>query len=188
MNNDELFSKINGKFPKIEKAAVQVKDYLTVRLATKDGLLPLAGFLKDNGFDMLETVTATDLLGPVDMKGYIRQQNFNPFLPEGATPQIESAATAGYAYKPALDLLYVFYSVNERARVFVKLEIARDGVAVPSLVPLFKSADWQERETFDLLGVKFEGHPNLIKILTPDFTVGHPLRKDYVHVKDRFDE
>jgi NADH-quinone oxidoreductase subunit C len=55
-------------------------------------------------------------------------------------------------------------------------------------VPLFKSADWQERETFDLMGVSYEGHPNLTKILTPDFTVGHPLRKDYAHVKDRFDE
>jgi len=188
MNNDELFSKINGKFSKIEKAAVQVKDYLTVRIASPAELVPLAQWFKDNSFDMLETVTATDLLGPVDMKGYIRQQNFNPFLPEGATPQIEAAATAGYPYKPVMDLQYVFFSVNERSRVFVKLEIARDGVSVPSLVPLFKSADWQERETFDLLGIRFDGHPNLIKILTPDFTVGHPLRKDYAHIKDRFDE
>ena len=53
---------------------------------------------------------------------------------------------------------------------------------------LYKSADWQERETFDLYGIKFEGHPNLTKILTPSFTVGHPLRKDYVHVKDKYDE
>ena len=188
MTNDELFAKIQGKFPKIEKAAVQVKDYLTIRLATKDELLPLAEFFKYNAFDMLETVTATDLLGPVDMKGYIRQQNFNPFLPEGATPQIEAAATAGYPYRPVMDLLWVFFSVKDRARVFVRLEVPRENVSVPSLTPLFKSADWQERETFDLLGVRYEGHPNLIKILTPDFTQGHPLRKDYAHIKDRFDE
>ena len=86
MTNDEIFTKISAKFPKIEKAAVQIKDYLTVRLATKDELVPFAEWAKANSFDMLETVTATDLLGPVDMKGYIRQQNFNPFLPEGATP------------------------------------------------------------------------------------------------------
>lgn len=188
MNNEELFSKIQAKFPKVEKAAVQVKDYLTVRIASPAELLPFAQWLKDSSLDMLETVTATDLLGPVDMKGYIRQQNFNPFLPEGATPQIEAAANAAYPYKPVMDLLYVFFSVAESARVFVKLEIAREGVSVPSLVPLFKSADWQERETFDLLGIRFDGHPNLIKILTPDFTVGHPLRKDYVHIKDRYDE
>jgi len=188
MTNDEIFAKIQAKFPKIEKAAVPVKDYLTVRLASPADLVSFSQWLKDSSFDMLETVTATDLLGPVDMKGFIRQQNFNPFLPEGATPQIEAAATAGYPYKPAMDLLYVFYSVTEKARVFARLEIAREGVSVPSLVPLFKSADWQERETFDLLGIRFDGHPNLIKILTPDFTVGHPLRKDYAHVKDRFDE
>jgi NADH-quinone oxidoreductase subunit C len=188
MNNDEIFAKIQARFPSIEKAAVQVKDYPTVRLAAKGELIPLAQFLKDSSFDMLETVSATDLLGPVDMKGYIRQQNFNPFLPEGATPQIEAVATAGYPYRPAMDLLYVFFSVKERARVFVRLEQPRENVSVPSLTPLFKSADWQERETFDLLGVRFEGHPNLTKILTPDFTQGHPLRKDYAHIKDRFDE
>ncbi|MDD5303388.1 MAG: NADH-quinone oxidoreductase subunit C [Elusimicrobia bacterium] len=188
MTNDELFAKIQGKFPKIEKAAVQVKDYLTVRLNSKDDLAPMAEWLKSASFDMLETVTATDLLGPVDMKGYIRQANFNPFLPEGATPQIESAPTAGYPYRPVMDLMYVFFSIKERARVFVRLEQPRENVSVPSLTPLFKSADWQERETFDLLGVRFEGHPNLTKILTPDFTQGHPLRKDYAHVKDRYDE
>ena len=188
MTQDELFAKLQAKFPKLEKAASPVKDYLTVRLPAKSDLVPCAEFLKQSGFDILDMLTATDLLGPVDMKGFIRQQNFNPFLPEGATPQIESAPTAGYPYKPVMDLLYVFFSVKERARVFVRIEIARENAPVPSLVPLFKSADWQERETFDLLGVHYEGHPNLIKILTPDFTQGHPLRKDYVHVKDRFDE
>ncbi len=188
MTSEELFSKIQSKFPKAEKAAVPVKDYLTIRLSAKNDLLPLAAWLKSEGYDMLDMLTATDLLGPVDMKGFIRQQNFNPFLPDGATPEIESAATPGYPYKPVMDLLWSFLSVKDKQRVIVRLEQPREGTSVPSLVPLFKSADWQERETFDLLGIKFEGHPNLTKILTPDFTVGHPLRKDYVHVKDRFDE
>jgi NADH-quinone oxidoreductase subunit C len=188
MTSEELFSKIQKKFPKIEKAASPVKDYLTVRLSSKDELVPCASFLKEAGFDILDMLTATDLLGPVDMKGFIRQQNFNPFLPDGATPEIESAATPGYPYKPAMDLLWSFISVESKLRVIVRLEQPREGTEVPSLTPLFKSADWQERETWDLLGIKYSGHPNLTKILTPDFTVGHPLRKDYVHVKDRYDE
>lgn len=188
MTQDDLFAKLTAKFPKIEKASIQVKDYLTVRIASKDQLVALASYLKEAGFDMLDMVTATDHLGPVDMKGFIRQQNFNPFLPDGATPEIESAATAGYPYRPAFDLLYSFVSIKDKARVIVRLEIPREGASVPSLVPLFKSADWQERETFDLYGIRYEGHPNLTKILTPDFLQGHPLRKDYVHVKDRFDE
>lgn len=188
MTQDDLFALIQKHDAKIEKSPLQVKDYLTVRIADKKQLVPLAAHLKEKGFDILDMLTATDHLGPVDMKGFIRQQNFNPFLPDGATPEIESAATTGYPYRPAMDLLWSFISVENKLRVIVRLEQPREGTSVPSLVPLFKSADWQERETFDLLGINFEGHPNLTKILTPDFTVGHPLRKDYVHVKDRFDE
>jgi NADH:ubiquinone oxidoreductase subunit C len=188
MTQDELFAKISAQFPKIEKAANPVKDYLTVRLPSKDDLLSVSLWLKESGFDYLDMLTGTDYLGPVDMKGYIRQQNFNVFLPDGATPEIESAATPGYAYKPVIDLLWSFVSIKDKARVIVKLEMPRDAASVPSLCGLFKAADWQERETFDLLGVTYEGHPNLTKILTPDFLQGHPLRKDYAHIKDRFDE
>jgi NADH:ubiquinone oxidoreductase subunit C len=188
MTQDELFAKIQTQFPKIEKAAVPIKDYLTVRLPAKDALVPLAKWLKSNGFDYLDMLTGTDFLGPVDMKGYIRQSNFNIFLPDGATPEIESAANPAFAYKPVIDLLWSFISINEKARVIVKLELPREAASVPTLSGLFKTADWQERETFDLLGVTYEGHPNLTKILTPDFLQGHPLRKDYAHIKDRFDE
>ena len=188
MTNDELYAKIAARFPEIGKAETPVKEYATVRLKSKDQLLPLAQWLKESGFDYLDMLTAADFLGAVDMKGYVRQSNFNPFQPEGATPEIESAPTPGYPYRPALDLLWSFVSIADKTRVIVKLELPRDAAAVPSLTGLFKAADWQERETWDLMGVEFTGHPNLKKILTPDFTVGHPLRKDYVHVKDRFDE
>jgi NADH:ubiquinone oxidoreductase subunit C len=188
MTQDELLGRIQAHFPKVEKAAVQVKDYLTVRLPAKEMLLPFAEWLKKSGFDYLEMVTAVDYLGPVDMKGFIRQPNFNTFLPDGASPQIESAPTAGYAYRPVIDLVWSFVSIRDKARVFVRLEAPRDAASAPSLAGLFKAADWQEREIFDMFGVRYEGHPNLTKILTPDFLQGHPLRKDYVHVKDRFDE
>lgn len=188
MTTDEIYALIAGKFPKAEKAVAPIKDYAAVRIGAASELLPLAAFLKDSGFEVLDIVTAIDYLGPVDMKGYIRQPNFNPFLPDGATPEIESAATAGYPYKAAFDLLWCFYSVSRNARVWVRLELPREGTTAPSLSGLYKSADWQERETFDLYGITYSGHPNLTKILTPSFTVGHPLRKDYVHVKDKYDE
>mgnify|MGYP001607301219 CR=1 FL=1 len=188
MTQDEIFARLRTKFPKLGKSATQVKDYLTVRISAACELKPLASFLKESGFDMLDMLTATDHLAPVDMKGYIRQMNFNPFLPDGAAPQIVAAPTTGYPYRPVLDLLWSFLSIKEKARAIVRLEIPREDASVPSLVGLFRSADWQEREAFDLLGVRYEGHPNLTKILTPDFISGHPLRKDYVHVKDRFDE
>jgi NADH:ubiquinone oxidoreductase subunit C len=188
MTQDEQLAKIQTAFPTIEKAAVQVKDYLTVRLLTKDMLLQFATWLKQTGFDYLEMVSAVDYLGPVDMKGYIRQMNFNTFLPDGATPQIESAATLNYPYRPIIDLVWSFVSIKDKARVIVRLETPREASSAPSLTGLFKAADWQEREIFDLYGVTYEGHPNLTKILTPDFLQGHPLRKDYAHIKDKYDE
>jgi NADH-quinone oxidoreductase subunit C len=55
---------------------------------------------------------------------------------------------------------------------------------MPSVEPVWKSADWLEREQYDLLGVQFEGHPDLRRIMLPDDWVGHPLRKDYVEQAD----
>jgi NADH-quinone oxidoreductase subunit C len=55
----------------------------------------------------------------------------------------------------------------------------RTNDAVPSVTPLFAGADWFEREVFDLFGVRFEGHPNLVRIMMPDEWDGYPLRRDY---------
>ncbi len=191
MTQEDLLTKLAAKIPNLEKAQVQVKDYLTMRMKSRDELLPAAKALKDMGFDYLEMVSATDYLGPVKAEGYIRNPNpivFMQALPDGATPQSIPTATPGYPYRPTFDLLWCFGNIQERTRVFLRLEVSRENASVPSLVSLFKAADWQEREIYDLLGIRFEGHPNLTKILTPDFLHGHPLRKDYVHVKDRFDE
>ena len=81
----------------------------------------------------------------------------------------------------------VIPNIPERLKVFLRLEVPRQDAEVPSLTGLYPAADWQEREAFDLLGVRFTGHPNLAKILTPDFLVGHPLRKDYEHQPDLYD-
>ena len=55
-----------------------------------------------------------------------------------------------------------------------------DGISIPSVVFLWKAADWHEREAYDMMGLRFEGHPNLKRILLADDWEGHPLRKDYI--------
>ena len=63
-----------------------------------------------------------------------------------------------------------------RVRLKVWIE---DGQRVESVVPVWPTADWHEREAYDMFGLHFEGHPNLVRILMPDDWDGHPLRKDY---------
>ena len=71
------------------------------------------------------------------------------------------------------------FSYEKKQSVAAKVKLDRDAPKAPSIVPLWCGADWPEREAYDLLGVMFEGHPNLKRIMMPDDWVGHPLRKDY---------
>ncbi len=65
------------------------------------------------------------------------------------------------------------------ARVHVKAPLAGQAPSIASATVLWPAADWLEREVFDLFGIQFEGHPNLIRILLPDDWEGYPLRKDF---------
>ena len=76
------------------------------------------------------------------------------------------------------DVLWVLYSYARNERIRVKTLIA-DGEALPSSVPIWTTANWLEREVFDMFGIKFDGHPDMKRILLPDGWKGHPLRKDY---------
>lgn len=76
------------------------------------------------------------------------------------------------------DVVWVLYSFPRNERIRVKTQIA-DGASLPSSVPIWKTANWLEREVFDMFGIRFDGHPDLKRILLPDGWKGHPLRKDY---------
>ncbi|PEB42833.1 NADH-quinone oxidoreductase subunit C [Bacillus pseudomycoides] len=71
------------------------------------------------------------------------------------------------------------FSYGKRQSVAVKVKVDREAPRVASIAPLWHGANWPEREAYDLLGVVFEGHPNLTRILMPDDWAGYPLRKDY---------
>src|SRR5207253_4014345 len=77
-----------------------------------------------------------------------------------------------------LDVVYHFASPEDKRRLRVKTRIP-DGGALPSVTSVYKAANWFEREAFDMFGVRFDGHPNLRRILCHEDFVGHPLRKDY---------
>lgn len=76
------------------------------------------------------------------------------------------------------ELVYVLYSFARNHRIRIKTRIAETD-EMPSAVPVFATANWLEREIFDMFGVRFKGHPDLRRILMPDEWQGFPLRKDY---------
>lgn len=96
----------------------------------------------------------------------------------------KKAAKAGF--EPHLEVVYHLSSFTHKHRFVVKVLLPRwkdnkpgELPEVPTLVNLWPAADWHEREAFDLVGVRFVGHPDLCRILLSDDWVGHPLRKDY---------
>jgi NADH-quinone oxidoreductase subunit C len=76
------------------------------------------------------------------------------------------------------EVVILLYSVSKNRRLRVKVSLA-DGEACPSVTPIWSGANWMERETFDMFGIKFDGHPDLRRILLPEDWPGHPLRKEY---------
>jgi NADH/F420H2 dehydrogenase subunit C len=86
-----------------------------------------------------------------------------------------------YPKEQRMDMVYHLYSMAKKhGPVTLKVKLDRSDARVPSLTPLFRGAEFQEREAYDLFGVTFEGHPDLRRILMWDGFQGHPMRKDYV--------
>lgn len=79
-----------------------------------------------------------------------------------------------------IEVVWRLTSREHHAGLFMRCRVPSSDARVSSVVDLWPAALWQERETYDLMGVVFEGHPDLRRILLPDDWVGHPLRKDYV--------
>jgi NADH-quinone oxidoreductase subunit C len=90
----------------------------------------------------------------------------------------------GMDYEEHMEVIYNFYSLELDHYLCIKVKMPRSNPKVISLEPVWKTADWHERESYDLFGIEFIGHPNLTRILLEDDWVGHPLRKDYQFNKE----
>jgi len=147
---------------------------------------PISDWLSKNGFENIPLqddhlgvevirITPSNLLSIVEA---LKSDGFNYLQCQG-----------GYDEGPGLNIVcfYNLIEMNEFKKdlspreVRLKVFLPRDGdLTVPSLYSLFRGADWQERETFDMYGVNFEGHPHPKRLLMPEDWKGWPLRKDYV--------
>lgn len=79
-----------------------------------------------------------------------------------------------------MEVIYTLYSIPNHLTIHLRVVLDRTLPSVSSVSSIWRTADWHEREAFDLLGVQFSGHPDLRRILLPEDWEGHPLRKDYV--------
>lgn len=130
-----------------------------------EALVDVARYLRDEPdleFNFLNCITAVDYFEPDPKKA------------------------AKVDWEPHLEVIYHLSSVTKKHSLVVKVKVERwkDGVEgelpeVPSVSGVWRTADWHEREVYDLSGVRFLGHPELLRILCPEDWVGHPLRKDY---------
>jgi NADH-quinone oxidoreductase subunit C len=141
-------------------------------------LIEACAYLRDEeGYDFLSDVSASDYLGwgARGVSGYIGTS---------AGRDLNAPMTQGHERLPEAKpkrfaMNYHLLAVTDgprRVRVQVWLD---DGEPVPSVIEIWPTADWHEREAWDLMGIAIQGHPNLVRILMDDDWEGHPLRKDY---------
>ena len=131
----------------------------------------------EHGFNFLSDITAVDYLGwaAKGVSGYIGTRDGRDLN----TPMTQGYQVVPVAKPQRFALNYHLLSVSDDPRR-VRLQVwLADGQPVQTVTPVWPTADWHEREAFDLMGIVFAGHPNLQRILLDDDWAGHPLRKDY---------
>ncbi len=84
-----------------------------------------------------------------------------------------------YPAEPRFEVIYHLHSIERKERVRLKCRLRGEEPGIESVTSVWRSANWYEREVFDLFGIRFVNHPDLRRILLPDDWEGHPLRKDY---------
>ena len=152
----------------------------TTVVVERERLQEACEYMRDeHGFNFLADVSATDYLGwgSKGVAGYIgtatgRDLNMPAAQGLQALPSLRPAR-----FSVSYHLLRLRPGQGAPR---IRLQVwAEDGESVPTVVPVWPTADWHEREAWDMFGIRFEGHPNLVRILMDEDWVGHPLRKDY---------
>ena len=141
-------------------------------------LIEVATALKSNlSFELLMDVIAVDYLtyGDVDWKtNNATSTGYSRAVKPTIIPEIDET------FKGRFAVFYQLLSISNNQRLTLKVFTSESNPpSVPSLVNIWSSADWFEREAFDLMGIHFDGHPDLRRILTDYGFIGHPFRKDF---------
>ena len=142
-----------------------------VAVVKRESLHEVAAFLRDDpamAFNYPCYCTCVDYLG-------MEMLTVSPTTPL-AVPSIPAALAEE---EPRFAMVYELRSLTHRHRIRLKVPLQEGDLKVPTLSDLWPAFNWLERETYDMYGVAFEGHPDLRRIFMYDEFIGHPLRKDY---------
>jgi NADH:ubiquinone oxidoreductase subunit C len=152
----------------------------TTLVVEPERLVEACTYVRDElGYSFLSDISAADYLGWAADHGEV-----SGYIGTAGGRDINTPSTQGLARLPAqkpkrFSVSYHLLALREGApRVRLQTWVD-DGESLASVVSVWPTADWHEREAYDMMGILFEGHPNLTRILMEDDWVGHPLRKDY---------
>lgn len=177
MDVEVIFSSIKARFPNASIALIpnaSPSRQSSLLIAPAD-FLNIARWLRDHpehAFDYLSNLTGIDYLDRI-----VKEKDQN-----SKTEKAFDKTIPGF-----LEVVYHLYSTrHRRGPLVLRMRTANriDQSILPSVTPLWRSAEFQEREVFDLFGVHFEGHPDLRRLLMWDEFEGHPMRKDYIDPDD----
>lgn len=149
----------------------------------RENILEVARILRDSpefAFDMLVDVTAVDYLGqPDDFETKLQVWDRNRAMFRRQPQSRHKLVLPERGPEPRFAVVYHLLSTKLFHRLRVKCRVPEDDPAIASVTPIWVGANWLERETYDLYGISFTGHPDLRRIYLYEEFVGHPLRKDY---------
>jgi len=165
--------KIAQHFPKAVLGTHSFRGDDTV-IVKKEFIYEVLYYLKSDmelDFNMLMDLCGVD---------YLWMESRPHFVPAGQSviPQSQPAAAKSES-KSRFEVVYHLYSLNKKHRIRVKASVDESDLTVESVVSIWPAANWFEREVWDMFGIKFQGHPDMKRILMYEEFVGHPLRKDY---------
>ncbi len=173
---------LRGQFPKAVLAAQRYVGDETAVIA-RDEVVAVCRFLRD------DPRTALDVLMDVSCVDYLKFGRWAANAPSTTTPSPlpyfmppKPAAEAwerGAGAEYRFDVVYHLYSLSKNHRVRLRVPVKANDAVVDSVTGLWPSANWFEREVWDMFGIRFAGHPDLRRILMYDGFEGHALRKDY---------
>lgn len=179
MNAESLIQAIRDRFPKAVEGSHAYRGDATV-VVRKESLLPLAKSLKeDPAFQMSFLIDLT----AVDYSAFGKKPATAFFASSGVgvRPSTEIPTEEPWPGPPSarFAVVYHFLSLPLKHRLRVEVLVSEESPELASLTPLWGAANWLEREVWDMFGIRFQGHPDLKRILMYEEFEGHPLRKDY---------